>query len=119
MRRLSLVMLCALIALVFSVGLSAHKAQAQTGYASWYSIPGAYTASGQVMTASTWGVAHPTLPFGTELTVCYAGGGCAYDVPVIDRGPYVYGRDLDVTAAVADQIGLTYAGVGLVSWWVE
>jgi rare lipoprotein A (peptidoglycan hydrolase) len=38
---------------------------------------------------------------------------------VIDRGPYVYGRDLDVTAAVADQIGLTHAGVGLVSWWVE
>jgi rare lipoprotein A len=119
MRRLSLVMLCALIALVFSVGLSAHKAEAQTGYASWYSIPGAYTASGQVMTASTWGTAHRTLPFGTELTVCYAGGGCAYNVPVIDRGPYVYGRDLDVTAAVADQIGLTYAGVGLVSWWVE
>ena len=118
MRRLSLVMLCALTALVFSVGLTAHKAEAETSYASWYSIPGAYTASGQVMTASTWGVAHRTLPFGTEITVCY-GGYCAYNVPVIDRGPYIYGRDLDVTAAVADEIGLTYAGVGLVSWWVE
>jgi rare lipoprotein A len=118
MRRLSLTMLCALIALLFSVGFSEDKAEAQTGYASWYSIPGAYTASGQVMTASTWGVAHRTLPFGTELTVCYA-GRCAYDVPVIDRGPYVYGRDLDVSVAVADQIGLTYAGVGLVTWWVE
>jgi rare lipoprotein A len=118
MRRLSLTMLCALIALLFSVGLFEHKAQAQTGYASWYSMPGAYTASGQLMTASTWGAAHRTLPFGTELTVCYQ-GRCAYNVPVIDRGPYVYGRDLDVTAAVADQIGLTYAGVGLVSWWVE
>ena len=93
MRRLSLAMLCALIALLFSVGLSEHKAEAQTGYASWYSMPGAYTASGQVITASTWGAAHRTLPFGTELTVCYA-GRCAYDVPVIDRGPYVYGRDL-------------------------
>jgi rare lipoprotein A len=119
MRRLSLTMLCALIALLFSVGFSEDKAEAQTGYASWYSMPGAYTASGQVMTASTWGAAHRSLPFGTELTVCYAGGGCAYNVPVIDRGPYVYGRDLDVTAAVADQIGLTYAGVGLVTWWVE
>src|SRR5215212_4408500 len=84
MRRLSLVMLCALIALLFSVGLSEHKAEAQTGYASWYSMPGAYTASGQVMTASTWGTAHRTLPFGTELTVCYA-GRCAYNVPGIDR----------------------------------
>ena len=106
------------MALVLGVGLSTHEAQARTGYASWYSIPGAYTASGQLMTASTWGVAHRTLPFGTELTVCY-GGGCAYGVPVIDRGPYVWGRDLDVTAAVADRIGLTYAGVGLVTWWVE
>jgi rare lipoprotein A (peptidoglycan hydrolase) len=87
MRRLSLVMLCALIALVFSVVLTGHKA-------------------------------NRTLPFGTQLTVCYM-NRCAYDVPVIDRGPYVYGRDLDVTQAVADQIGLTYAGVGLVTWWVE
>jgi rare lipoprotein A len=71
------------------------------------------------MTASTCGVAHRSLPFGTELTVCYQGGGCAYNVPMIDRGPFVYGRDLDITVAVADQIGLTYAGVGLVSWWVE
>jgi rare lipoprotein A len=118
MRRLSLVMLCALIALVFSVVLTGHKAEARTGYASWYSIPGASTASGQVMTASTWGAANRTLPFGTQLTVCYM-NRCAYDVPVIDRGPYVYGRDLDVTQAVADQIGLTYAGVGLVTWWVE
>jgi hypothetical protein len=47
------------------------------------------------------------------------GYGDPYNVPVIDRGPYVYGRDLDITAAVADQIGLTYAGVGLVTWWVE
>jgi rare lipoprotein A (peptidoglycan hydrolase) len=46
-------------------------------------------------------------------------GRCAYNVPVIDRGPYVYGRDLDVTVAVADQIGITYGGVGLVTWWVE
>jgi rare lipoprotein A len=40
-------------------------------------------------------------------------------VPVIDRGPYVAGRDLDVTAAVAETIGLTSAGVGLVTWHVE
>ena len=118
MRRLSLAMLCALIALMFSVGFTEQKAEARTGYASWYSIPGAYTASGQVMTTSTWGVAHRTLPFGTELTVCYA-GQCAYNVPVIDRGPYIYGRNLDVTLAVADQIGLTYSGVGPVAWWVE
>jgi rare lipoprotein A len=86
MRRLSLAMLCALMALVFSGGLTGHKAEAQTAYASWYSISGAYTASRRLMTASTWGVAHRTLPFGTELTLCYA-GQCAYNVPVIDRGP--------------------------------
>jgi rare lipoprotein A len=75
-------------------------------------------ASGEVLTPSTWGAAHNTLPFGTELTICYQ-GACANNVPVIDRGPYVAGRDLDVTAAVAETIGLTSAGVGLVTWHVE
>ena len=64
------------------------------------------------------------------LIVCGVAGGAsaaarlrrldeAAEIVIFDRGPYVYGRDLDVTVAVADQIGLTYAGVGLVTWWVE
>lgn len=80
-------------------------------------MPGATTASGEVLTEYTWGTAHRRLPFGTEITVCYE--SCAYNVRVIDRGPYYPTWHLDLTKPVADSIGLTYAGVGLVTWYVE
>ena len=86
---LALVLACLLAA---APGM-AKEAEATTGGASWYG-PGLYgnsTASGEVLTPSTWGAAHNTLPFGTELTICYQ-GACANNVPVIDRGPYVGGR---------------------------
>ena len=35
-------------------------------------------------------------------------------VEVTDRGPYVGGRDLDLSAVAAEEIGLTYAGVDYV-----
>src|SRR5215211_6246201 len=121
MRKLLLLTAALMLACLLAAAPGmAKEAEATTGGASWYG-PGLYgnsTASGEVLTPSTWGAAHNTLPFGTELTICYQ-GACANNVPVIDRGPYVAGRDLDVTAAVAETIGLTSAGVGLVTWDVE
>ena len=120
MRKLLLLTAALMLACLLAAAPGmAKEAEATTGGASWYG-PGLYgnsTASGEVLTPSTWGAAHNTLPFGTELTICYQ-GACANNVPVIDRGPYVAGRDLDVTAAVAETIGLTSAGVGLVTWHV-
>lgn len=107
-------MLCICAVLVLA---RTDDAAARTTYASWYSMPGAMTASGEVLTVYTWGAAHRRLPFGTELTVCYV--TCAYDVRVVDRGPYYGYRHLDLTLPVANEIGLTYVGVGLVTWWVE
>jgi rare lipoprotein A len=121
MRKLLLLTAALMLACLLAAAPGmAKEAEATTGGASWYG-PGLYgnsTASGEVLTPSTWGAAHKTLPFGTELTICYQ-GACADNVPVIDRGPYVAGRDLDATAAVAETIGLTSAGVGLVTWHVE
>ena len=121
MRKLLLLTAALMLACLLAAAPGmAKEAEATTGSASWYG-PGLYgnsTASGEVLTPSTWGAAHNTLPFGTELTICYQ-GACADNVPVIDRGPYVAGRDLDATAAVAETIGLTSAGVGLVTWHVE
>lgn len=121
MRKLLLLTAALMLACLLAAAPGmAKEAEATTGDASWYG-PGLYgnsTASGEVLTPSTWGAAHKTLPFGTELTICYQ-GACANNVPVIDRGPYVAGRDLDVTAAVAETTGLTSAGVGLVTWHVE
>lgn len=48
------------------------------------------------------------MPLGTELQVSY--GGSSVDVVVNDRGPYVEGRDLDLSQGAAEAIGLTAAG---------
>jgi rare lipoprotein A len=67
--------------------------------ASWYG-PGFYgnrTACGQVYTPEIIGVAHRTLRCGTMLILEYRGRTMA--VPVIDRGPYIAGRTLDLSNA--------------------
>jgi rare lipoprotein A (peptidoglycan hydrolase) len=67
--------------------------------ASWYG-PGFYgnrTACGQTYTPEILGVAHLTLPCGTSLILSY--GSRAVTVTVIDRGPYVAGRAIDLSNA--------------------
>jgi hypothetical protein len=73
--------------------------------ASYYG-PGLYgrkTADGTILTSSTWGVAHRTLPFGTQVTFRYQGN--IVTAPVIDRGPYIEGRTFDLTAPVKNALG--------------
>ena len=65
-------------------------------FASWYG-PGGTTACGQSLGAATLGVANRTLPCGTLVTLRYRGR--TVRVPVIDRGPFVAGRDYDLTYA--------------------
>jgi rare lipoprotein A (peptidoglycan hydrolase) len=54
------------------------------------------------------GVANKTLPCGTLVTLRY--GGRTVRVPVVDRGPYVEGREFDLTEATKEALG--FAGVG-------
>ena len=74
--------------------------------ASWYG-PGFFgrqTACGIKLTRKTVGVAHKTLPCGTPVELYY--GGRTRTVPVIDRGPFIAGRDWDLTQAAARQLGV-------------
>lgn len=80
--------------------------------ASYYG-PGLYgngVACGGTLLPDTMGVAHKTLPCGTKVKLRYHGR--TVTVPVIDRGPYVPGRDYDLTEAVKDRLG--FPGVGTV-----
>jgi len=73
--------------------------------ASWYG-PGFYgnrTACGQLYTPEIIGVAHRTLRCGTMLVLEY--GGRTMTVPVIDRGPYIAGRTLDLSNATRLAMG--------------
>jgi rare lipoprotein A len=75
--------------------------------ASWYGGGGSLACGGQ-LTASTMGVANKTLPCGTLVTLRY--GGHEVSVPVVDRGPFVAGREFDLTEATKRALG--FEGVG-------
>jgi rare lipoprotein A len=81
---------------------------------SWYGpgFHGNLTASGSRFNQNALTTAHKTLPFGTQLRVCFK--RCAV-VRVTDRGPYIHGRTLDLSKGAADAIGLTGSGVGRVT----
>lgn len=75
--------------------------------ASWYG-PGFYgnrTACGQLYTPEIMGVAHRTLPCGTTLRLEFR--GTAIEVAVIDRGPYIAGRTLDLSNATRQALRCT------------
>jgi rare lipoprotein A (peptidoglycan hydrolase) len=88
---------------------------------SWYGADfnGRGTASGQVYNMEDFTCAHKTLPFGTWLALTrYDSRSKAYRrivVVVNDRGPYIKGRDIDLSKAAAEALGLASAGVGDVS----
>jgi rare lipoprotein A len=76
------------------------------GLATWYG-PGLYgntTACGQRLSSSTLGVAHRTLPCGTDVSILFRGR--TITVPVIDRGPYSH-ADWDLTAETAERLGFS------------
>lgn len=73
-------------------------------FASYYG-PGLYggaLACGGRLTPGTVGVAHKTLPCGTR--VAFKVGRRVVTARVIDRGPYVGGRDWDLTAALKQRL---------------
>ena len=53
----------------------------------------------------TWGVAHKTLPCGTMVALSH--GANTITVPVVDRGPYIAGRELDLSPRVKAALGCT------------
>jgi rare lipoprotein A (peptidoglycan hydrolase) len=69
-------------------------------------------ACGGVLGRNELGVAHKTAPCGTLITFTY--GGRSLTVPVIDRGPYIAGREWDLTGATAAALG--FPGLGKIEW---
>jgi hypothetical protein len=75
--------------------------------ASWYGGGGSLACGGE-LTSATLGVANKTLPCGTLVTLRY--GGRTIRVPVVDRGPYVEGREFDLTEATKRELGFVGTG---------
>jgi len=58
--------------------------------------------------------AHRTLPFGTRVRVTNLGNQKTVDVRIIDRGPFIDGRIIDLSHAAAEAIDLIGPGVAQV-----
>lgn len=89
----------------------------ESGVASMYStsFTGEKTANGERYDPNAFTAAHPTLPFGTWVTVSGPNGSVA--VRINDRGPFVGGRIIDLSTAAAQAIGLP--GIGSVTLRVQ
>jgi len=83
------------------------------GIASFYSDE-QQTANGEKFNPSELTAAHPTLPFGTRLRVTNVATGRSVTVRINDRGPYVYGRVVDVSYSAAESLGIVERGIAKV-----
>ncbi len=86
--------------------------QYYTSIASVYTDYGLGIACGGVLHVTQLGVANKTLPCGTMIIFVY--NGRAIRIPVIDRGPYIAGREWDLTGAAAE--ALHFPGLGPIQW---
>ena len=104
----NIVVVAALVAVLTST--TGAFAGDQCGGASWYSLPGNRTASGDRMNPSAMTAAHKSLPFGTKVRVKDQRSGKSILVTINDRGPFVKGRIIDLSKAAATKLGFRNAG---------
>jgi rare lipoprotein A (peptidoglycan hydrolase) len=83
---------------------------------SWYGedFDGQPTATGETYDMYADTAAHPTLPLGSIVRVTNPRNHRSQIVRINDRGPYVEGRELDVSYAVAQKLGFDQRGTAKV-----
>jgi rare lipoprotein A len=88
----------------------------ETGVASWYGPPyhGRMAASGEIYDMEQRTAAHRTLPFETWVRVTNLSNQKQVDVRIVDRGPFVDGRIIDLSLAAARDIDMVRSGTARV-----
>jgi rare lipoprotein A len=88
----------------------------ETGIASWYGHPyhGRPAADGEIYDMETLVAAHRTLPFNTWVRVTNLTNSKIVDVRIIDRGPFIDGRIIDLSHAAAKAVDLIGPGIAQV-----
>ena len=89
----------------------------QSVKASYYhsKFEGRTTSSGSKYRADSFTCAHRTFPFGTRLKVENPDNNNFVIVIVTDRGPFIRGREIDLSYVAADQLGIIPKGVAQVT----
>jgi len=87
-------------------------ASTETGIASWYGHPyhGRPAADGEIYDMEKLTAAHRTLPFNTWVRVTNLTNAKSVEVRIIDRGPFIDGRIIDLSHAAARAIDLIGPG---------
>jgi rare lipoprotein A len=108
-KAIYLYMLAAALMLVGLVlyGEELHAEYCTDGHASYYErcFGTCETANGEWFEPDGISVAHKTLPFGTVLRVRNNNNGAVINARVNDRGPFVDGRDLDLSRGAMRRLG--------------
>jgi len=88
----------------------------ETGIASWYGHPyhGRPAANGEIYDMEKMTAAHRTLPFNTWVRVYDLDNNKTTEVRIIDRGPFIDGRIIDLSHAAAREIEMIGPGVARV-----
>ena len=83
---------------------------------SWYGdeLEGQPTATGESYDPAGATAAHPTLPLGSIVRIVNTRNHRSQVVRINDRGPYIGGRDLDVSYEVAHRLGFDHRGLAKV-----
>ena len=86
----------------------------QNVVASWYGekYHGRIMANGKPFDMHANTIAHKDLPFGTRVELKNPETGEVEKATVTDRGPYIAGRDVDLSYALAEKLSLVKKGVG-------
>ena len=81
--------------------------------ASWYGpgFHGRLTANGEIYDQMSFTAAHKSLKFGTLLKITNPRNNKSVVIRINDRGPYITGRDLDLSKAAALELGMVKRGV--------
>src|SRR5258707_5739541 len=95
---------------------AAKPGDTETGMASWYGHPyhGRAAANGEIYDMEKPTAAHRTLPFGTWVRVTNLANEKSVEVRIIDRGPFVGGRIIDLSHAAAEVIDMVGSGIARV-----
>lgn len=81
--------------------------------ASWYGprFHGRKTANGEVFNQQAYTAAHRKFRFGTLLRLTNPNTDKSIIVRINDRGPFIRGRELDLSKAAAEELGILERGV--------
>jgi len=89
-------------------------AQQQEVVASWYGeqYHGRPMANGEFFNMYGNTIAHRSLPFGTRVELRNSETGQRAEAVVTDRGPYIAGRDVDISYGLARKLSMVNQGIG-------